>query len=101
MERSRPDRLDSERFRSTPRTYGRFPALVWAAMHVFPGVLMGWAIAFGAHSPALSLAALGVLILGWMAWSMIASIADCSTAPESGTRNVRSAAEGEGTAVSA
>jgi hypothetical protein len=35
-------------------------ALVWAPMHVFPGVLVGWAIAFGTHSPALSLAALGV-----------------------------------------
>jgi membrane protein DedA with SNARE-associated domain len=46
-------------------------ALVWAPMHVFPGVLVGLAIAFGAHSPALSLAALGMLILGWIAWSMI------------------------------
>jgi membrane protein DedA with SNARE-associated domain len=46
-------------------------ALVWAPMHVFPGVLVGWAIAFGTHSPALSLAALGVLVLGWIAWSMI------------------------------
>src|SRR2546430_4849069 len=60
-------------------------ALVWAPMHVFPGVLVGWAIAFGAHSPAFSLAALGVLILGWVAWSMIkrktASIVDCPTPP--------------------
>jgi membrane protein DedA with SNARE-associated domain len=47
-------------------------ALVWAPLHVFPGVLIGLAIAFGgAHSPALSLAALGILILGWIAWSMI------------------------------
>jgi hypothetical protein len=72
-------------------------ALVWAPMHVFPGVLVGLAIAFGAHSPALSLAALGVLVLGWMAWIMIkrktACIVDCPTAPESGTRNIRSAAE--------
>ena len=40
-------------------------ALVWAPLHVFPGVLVGLAIAFGAHAPELSLAALGV------AWSMI------------------------------
>ena len=47
-------------------------ALVWAPLHVFPGVLVGLAIAFGgAHSPALSIAALGILILGWIAWSMI------------------------------
>ena len=81
-------------------------ALVWAPMHVFPGVLVGWAIAFGAHSPALGLAALGVLVLGWLAWTMIKrkteSIVDCPTAPESGTRDVRSAAEappGGGNAV--
>jgi membrane protein DedA with SNARE-associated domain len=71
-------------------------ALVWAPMHVFPGVLVGLAIAFGAHSPALSLAALGVLVLGWFAWTMIkrktASIVDCPTAPESG-HDVRSVAE--------
>jgi threonine/homoserine/homoserine lactone efflux protein len=47
-------------------------ALVWAPMHVFPGVLVGLAIAFGgAHAPQLSLAAMGVLILAWIAWSMI------------------------------
>jgi membrane protein DedA with SNARE-associated domain len=81
-------------------------ALVWAPMHVFPGVLVGWAIAFGAHSPALSLAALGVLVLGWLAWTMIKrkteSIVDCPTAPESGARDVRSAVEappGGGNAV--
>src|SRR5215813_13607958 len=72
-------------------------ALVWAPMHVFPGALVGLAIAFGAHSPALSLAALAALILAWIAWSMIkrktASIVDHATAPESGTRDVRSAAE--------
>jgi membrane protein DedA with SNARE-associated domain len=46
-------------------------ALVWAPMHVFPGVLLGLAVAFGgAHAP-LSLAAVGVLILVWIAWSMI------------------------------
>ena len=72
-------------------------ALVWAPMHVFPGVLVGWAITFGPHSPALSLAALGVLVLGWLAWSMIkrktAVVVDCPTALEAGTRDVRSAAE--------
>ena len=47
-------------------------ALVWAAMHVFPGVLVGLAIVFGgAHAPLLSLAAVGALILGWIAWSII------------------------------
>src|SRR5262245_24743308 len=47
-------------------------ALVWAPMHVFPGVLVGLAIAFGgANAPELSLATVGVLILAWMAWSMI------------------------------
>ena len=47
-------------------------ALVWAPMHVFPGVLLGLAIAFGgAHAPQLSLAAVGLLILAWIAWSMI------------------------------
>lgn len=47
-------------------------ALVWAAMHVFPGVLVGLAIVFGgAHAPLLSLAAVGVLILAWIAWKII------------------------------
>jgi membrane protein DedA with SNARE-associated domain len=46
-------------------------ALVWAPMHIFPGVLVGLAIAFGgAHAPELSFAAMGVLILAWIAWSM-------------------------------
>jgi membrane protein DedA with SNARE-associated domain len=69
-------------------------ALVWAPMHIFPGVLVGLAIAFGgAHAPELSFAAIGVLILAWIAWSMIkrktASIMDRSgnqDAPGSGTR---------------
>ena len=59
---------------SSPRFYvaNILSALVWAPMHVFPGVLLGLAIAFGgAHAPQLSLAAVGVLILGWIAWSMI------------------------------
>jgi membrane protein DedA with SNARE-associated domain len=58
-------------------------ALVWAAIHIFPGVLVGLAIAFGgAHAPELSIAAVGVLILAWIAWRMIerktASIVDRS-----------------------
>jgi membrane protein DedA with SNARE-associated domain len=69
-------------------------ALVWAPLHIFPGVLVGLAIAFGgAHAPELSLAAIGVLILAWIAWSMIkrktASImkrAGNEDAPGSGTR---------------
>jgi hypothetical protein len=58
-------------------------ALVWAPIHVFPGVLVGLAIAFGgAHAPELSVAAIGVLILAWIAWNMIkrktaAAIMDC------------------------
>jgi membrane protein DedA with SNARE-associated domain len=47
-------------------------ALVWAPIHVFPGVLVGLAIAFGgARAPELSVAAIGVLILAWIAWNMI------------------------------
>jgi membrane protein DedA with SNARE-associated domain len=47
-------------------------ALVWAPMHVFPGVLVGLAIGLGGvHAPELALAAMGVLILAWIAWSMI------------------------------
>jgi membrane protein DedA with SNARE-associated domain len=46
-------------------------ALLWAPMHVFPGVLVGLAIAFGAHAPELSVAAVGALILGCIAWSLI------------------------------
>jgi hypothetical protein len=58
-------------------------ALVWAPMHVFPGVLIGLAIAFGgAHAPELSLAAVGVLILAWIAWRMIkyktAAVLECA-----------------------
>jgi membrane protein DedA with SNARE-associated domain len=58
-------------------------ALVWAPLHVFPGVLVGLAIAFGgAHAPELSVAAVGVLILAWIAWHVIkrktaAAIMDC------------------------
>ena len=41
-------------------------------MHVFPGVLLGLAVAFGGvHAPQLSLAAVGVLILVWIARRMI------------------------------
>jgi membrane protein DedA with SNARE-associated domain len=47
-------------------------ALVWAPLHVFPGVLVGLAVAFGgAHAPELTLAALGFLLLGWIAWRVI------------------------------
>src|SRR5438874_6869060 len=62
-------------------------ALVWAPMHVFPGVLLGLAIAFGgAHAPQLSLATVGVLILAWIAWSMIrrktASVLECAASQQ-------------------
>jgi membrane protein DedA with SNARE-associated domain len=47
-------------------------ALVWAPMHVFPGVLLGLAIAVGgAHAPQVTLAAVGVLILAWIVWSIV------------------------------
>jgi membrane protein DedA with SNARE-associated domain len=47
-------------------------ALVWAPMHVFPGVLVGLAITLGgAHAPELTLAAVAVLTLAWIAWSML------------------------------
>src|SRR5215468_1326572 len=57
-------------------------ALLWAPMHVFPGVLVGLAIAFGGtNAPELTVAATSVLILAWVAWSMIklktARNADC------------------------
>jgi membrane protein DedA with SNARE-associated domain len=40
-------------------------AIVWAPLHVSPGVLVGLAIALGAHAPQLSLAALGVLTMAY------------------------------------
>jgi hypothetical protein len=62
-------------------------ALVWAPMHVFPGVLLGLAVAFGgAHAPQLSLAAVGVLILVWIAWRMIkyktAAVLECAASQQ-------------------
>ena len=62
-------------------------ALVWAPMHVFPGVLLGLCIAFGgAHAPQLSLAAVGLLILAWIAWSMIrrktAAVLECAASQQ-------------------
>jgi membrane protein DedA with SNARE-associated domain len=63
-------------------------ALVWAPIHVFPGVLVGLAIAFGGkRAPELSLVAAGVLIVAWFAWSVIkrkmaASFIDCSTSQD-------------------
>jgi membrane protein DedA with SNARE-associated domain len=73
-------------------------ALVWAPMHVFPGVLVGLAVAFGgANAPELSLATIGVLILAWIAWSlikrkMIGSLAS-QDAPGSGGRQSGDAAD--------
>jgi membrane protein DedA with SNARE-associated domain len=47
-------------------------ALVWAPLHIFPGVLVGLAIAFGgAHAPELSVAVVGALVLAWTVWRMI------------------------------
>jgi threonine/homoserine/homoserine lactone efflux protein len=60
---------------------------VWALIHVFPGAVVGLAIAFGgAHAPTLVFAAIGVLILAWLVWSMIkrkmASAVDASASQE-------------------
>ena len=58
-------------------------ALVWAPMHVFPGVLLGLAVAFGGtHAPQLTLAALGGLILAWIAWSTISHKASTVLEPQ-------------------
>jgi membrane protein DedA with SNARE-associated domain len=69
-------------------------ALVWAPMHVFPGVLVGLAIAFGgAHAPQLSLAAVGVLMLAWIAWSMIrrktAAVLECAASQQASGSDAR------------
>lgn len=58
-------------------------ALVWAPMHVFPGVLIGSAIAFGGvHAPQLTLAAVGVLLVSGIAWhlirSKVAAVLECT-----------------------
>jgi membrane protein DedA with SNARE-associated domain len=71
-------------------------ALVWAPMHVFPGVLLGLAVAFGgAHAPQLSLAAVGVLILAWIAWSMIkyktAAVLECAASQQAPGPDARKA----------
>jgi undecaprenyl-diphosphatase len=40
-------------------------ALVWTPMHVFPGVLVAFAVAMGgAHAPELTLAAVSVAVFG-------------------------------------
>jgi membrane protein DedA with SNARE-associated domain len=47
-------------------------ALVWGPIHVFPGVFLGLAVVMaGGRAPQLSLAAVGALILSWIAWKMI------------------------------
>ena len=69
-------------------------ALVWAPMHVFPGVLLGLAVTFGgAHAPQLSLAAVGVLILVWIAWSLIrhktAAVLECAARQQAAGTDAR------------
>ena len=69
-------------------------ALVWAPMHVFPGVLIGLAVAFGgAHAPQLSLAAVGVLILVWIAWRTIryktAAVLECAASQQAAGSDAR------------
>jgi membrane protein DedA with SNARE-associated domain len=70
-------------------------ALVWAPMHVFPGVLLGLAIAVGgAHAPQLTLATMGLLLLACIVWSVVRFKVDAvlestpsQPAPDSAARN--------------
>jgi membrane protein DedA with SNARE-associated domain len=67
-------------------------ALLWAPMHVLPGVLLGLAFG-GAHAPQLSLAAVGILILVWIAWSMIryktAAVLECAASQQAPRSDAR------------
>jgi membrane protein DedA with SNARE-associated domain len=47
-------------------------ALVWAPLHVFPGILFGMAIALGGvHAQQLGALAIGAVIIGAIAWSLL------------------------------
>jgi membrane protein DedA with SNARE-associated domain len=47
-------------------------ALVWAPLHVFPGIFVGMAIALGGvHAQQLGVLALGALMIGVIAWSLL------------------------------
>jgi membrane protein DedA with SNARE-associated domain len=47
-------------------------ALVWAPAHVFPGVLVGWAISLGgAHGKQLAILAIVAVILGSVVWHLL------------------------------
>jgi SNARE associated Golgi protein len=75
-------------------------ALVWALIHVFPGALVGVAIAFGgAQAPTLAFAAIGLLMLAWIVWSMIkrkmASVVDASASQETPGSCVRDLCRGD------
>ena len=60
-------------------------ALVWGPMHVFPGVFLGLAVVMvGGRAPQFSLAAVGVLILAWIAWR---AIRDKTVPPFEGATN--------------
>jgi hypothetical protein len=51
---------------------GVLSALVWAPIHVFPGVLAGMAISLaGPHASKVILFILGALILGSIAWHLL------------------------------
>jgi membrane protein DedA with SNARE-associated domain len=47
-------------------------ALVWAPLHVFPGIFVGMAIALGgAHAQPLGVLAIAAMITGAIAWSLL------------------------------
>jgi len=49
-----------------------FSALVWAPIHVFPGVLVGWIISFGGtHAKQLTIVVILALILGSIIWHFL------------------------------
>jgi membrane protein DedA with SNARE-associated domain len=61
-------RMPSERFYFA----NVLSALVWAPLHVFPGIFVGMAIALGGvHAQQLGVLALAVVIIGAIAWSLL------------------------------
>jgi membrane protein DedA with SNARE-associated domain len=47
-------------------------ALVWAPLHVFPGIFVGMAIALGGvHAQQLGVLAIAAVIIGAIAWSLL------------------------------
>ena len=45
---------------------------MWAPLHVFPGIFVGMAIALGGvHAQQLGVLAIGAVIIGAIAWSLL------------------------------